>query len=429
MAAKFLTDKLFGGDPSKLSPQERETVLALSQAVGALAGGLSGQDLAGIALNAGIAKNSVENNWLSRQEIALMESERAACGGEGGDVQACKDSVTRAYDELNAERDRELLAHGAAVELSMRSYPATSEADWKREFAARIDVYWQQQYQGIPVQDRVAGATPGADAAYAFREIQRQMLAGSMQALVSISDKGPGAWFMDKMAKDAEALRDGMLGQFNAASGLITSKYPSIEIQSMLDQASVMTKVEETQAYLALVARSGNQLAGILRVKGGSLSKVADGGTSGGKPFIPRDSVKVSAAHSVDTIGPKTWFGDGSANTPKSVVKGGYDIAKDVNDLNSGKGVLLPNGDVMVPSGRIWGTHPDRASMFPKEGPGIVQLSRAEFRVYTDMVRDGGLRGGSEKALEGMISAGNAGVNATSRARLLELYNSRGSNK
>ncbi len=30
-----------------------------------------------------IAKNSVENNWLRRQEIALMESERAACGGKG----------------------------------------------------------------------------------------------------------------------------------------------------------------------------------------------------------------------------------------------------------------------------------------------------------------------------------------------------------
>ncbi|MDR6696068.1 hemagglutinin repeat-containing protein [Stenotrophomonas sp. 1337] len=68
LAAKFLTDKLFGGDPSSLSPQEREAVLALSQAVGALAGGLSGQDLAGIALNAGIAKNSVENNFLGKND-------------------------------------------------------------------------------------------------------------------------------------------------------------------------------------------------------------------------------------------------------------------------------------------------------------------------------------------------------------------------
>ncbi|KAA3601821.1 hypothetical protein D1178_07045 [Stenotrophomonas maltophilia] len=49
---------LTGGDPSRLSPEQKE--MALSQAAGALAGGLSGQNLAGIALNAGIAENSVE---------------------------------------------------------------------------------------------------------------------------------------------------------------------------------------------------------------------------------------------------------------------------------------------------------------------------------------------------------------------------------
>ncbi|MBH1535873.1 hemagglutinin repeat-containing protein, partial [Stenotrophomonas maltophilia] len=64
LAAKVLTNTLTGGNPSELSPEQKEMVLALSQAVGALAGGLSGQDLAGIALNAGIAKNSVENNFL-----------------------------------------------------------------------------------------------------------------------------------------------------------------------------------------------------------------------------------------------------------------------------------------------------------------------------------------------------------------------------
>ncbi|WP_428701585.1 hemagglutinin repeat-containing protein, partial [Stenotrophomonas indicatrix] len=68
LAAKVLTDTLFGGNPANLSPQQREAVLALSQAVGALAGGLSGQDLAGIALNAGIARNSVENNFLGKDD-------------------------------------------------------------------------------------------------------------------------------------------------------------------------------------------------------------------------------------------------------------------------------------------------------------------------------------------------------------------------
>lgn len=42
LAAKVLTNTLTGGDPSKLSPEQKEVVLALSQAVGALAGGLLG---------------------------------------------------------------------------------------------------------------------------------------------------------------------------------------------------------------------------------------------------------------------------------------------------------------------------------------------------------------------------------------------------
>ena len=76
LAASVLTSTLTGGDPSRLSPEQKEMVLALSQAVGALASGLSGQDLGGIALNAGIAKNSVENNYLSFEQRTAKDTER-----------------------------------------------------------------------------------------------------------------------------------------------------------------------------------------------------------------------------------------------------------------------------------------------------------------------------------------------------------------
>lgn len=187
---------------------------------------------------------------------------------QGGDDQACKGSVTRAYDELNAERDRVLLAHGAAVELSMRSYPATSEDDWKREFAARIDAYWQLRYPGVSVEDRIAGPTPGADASYAFRELRGQALASSLTAISSIAEQGISSWYMDMVAADAAKMRDGVAAQFDLISGLVTSKYPSIDIQAMVDQGAVLTEVEKAQAYLALIARSGNKFSNVLRVKG-----------------------------------------------------------------------------------------------------------------------------------------------------------------
>lgn len=65
------------------------------------------------------------------------------------------------------------------------------------------------------------------------------------------------------------------------------------------------------------------------------------------------------------------------------------------------------------------------ATMFPRSGPGIVQLSQAEFRLYRDMVRQNGMSSSIEKALDGMISVGNNGVSSESRSKLNELYRSR----
>ncbi|WP_423169919.1 VENN motif pre-toxin domain-containing protein, partial [Stenotrophomonas maltophilia] len=104
LAAKVLTNTLTGGDPSRLSPEQKEMVLALSQAVGALASGLSGQDLAGIALNAGIAKNSVENNYLSFEQRTAKDTEGAKCGKD--DV--CRREVEDRWADVSQGQSREM---------------------------------------------------------------------------------------------------------------------------------------------------------------------------------------------------------------------------------------------------------------------------------------------------------------------------------
>ncbi|WP_374083020.1 VENN motif pre-toxin domain-containing protein [Stenotrophomonas sp. P2112] len=104
LAASVLTSTLTGGDPSRLSPEQKEMVLALSQAVGALASGLSGQDLAGIALNAGIAKNSVENNYLSFEQRTAKDTERAKCGKD--DV--CRREVEDRWVDVSQGQSREM---------------------------------------------------------------------------------------------------------------------------------------------------------------------------------------------------------------------------------------------------------------------------------------------------------------------------------
>ncbi|MDT3486392.1 hemagglutinin repeat-containing protein [Stenotrophomonas maltophilia] len=107
LAAKVLTNTLTGGDPSRLSPEQKEMVLALSQAVGALAGGLSGQDLAGIALNAGIAKNSVENNFLSKRDVRALSDKLKQCSASD---EACRAAVVKEASERSIANSERLLA-------------------------------------------------------------------------------------------------------------------------------------------------------------------------------------------------------------------------------------------------------------------------------------------------------------------------------
>ncbi|MCO7485757.1 hemagglutinin repeat-containing protein [Stenotrophomonas maltophilia] len=142
LAAKVLTSTLTGGDPSKLSPGQKEMVLALSQAVGALASGLSGQDLAGIALNAGIAKNSVENNWLSRQEGRQYDEAKVGC--KNGDEASC--SVQRKLESLSHERD---VDHAGFVNAAREALVTQGYAITPAAMAAIENRYWQRHGEGI----------------------------------------------------------------------------------------------------------------------------------------------------------------------------------------------------------------------------------------------------------------------------------------
>ncbi|MCE4056172.1 hypothetical protein [Pseudomonas sp. Au-Pse12] len=135
--------------------------------------------------------------------------------------------------------------------------------------------------------------------------------------------------------------------------------------------------------------------------------------------------MSASKSHSVDTITGSTRFGAGDRNTPKAVAIGGIDLKVDIAEINSGKANLLSGGDILTSSGRVYGTHPGSSTIFLRTGPGLVQLSQAEFGIYTDMVKNGGLQGGALKAFEGMLKGGNPGLSEASRQKLIDLFSSR----
>ncbi|WP_428960441.1 hemagglutinin repeat-containing protein [Xanthomonas oryzae] len=88
LGAKYLTQTLYGDDPRAIDPvtgkfnpnllpeQDKQMIVALSQAVGAIAGGVTGGGLADASVTTSIAKNSVENNFLGKDDLARLKQLR-----------------------------------------------------------------------------------------------------------------------------------------------------------------------------------------------------------------------------------------------------------------------------------------------------------------------------------------------------------------
>lgn len=110
LAAQVLTQQMFSGtDPKDLTEAQKQTISALSQAVGALASGIAGGDNGGIfnaAVGGNVAKNAVENNYLYHAERMQYLQEVKAC--DQGNADACAKAVN--LEGLSANRNEALKA-------------------------------------------------------------------------------------------------------------------------------------------------------------------------------------------------------------------------------------------------------------------------------------------------------------------------------
>ncbi|MBB6066474.1 hypothetical protein HNR76_003055, partial [Pseudoxanthomonas broegbernensis] len=125
---------------------DKQTILAISQAIGALAGGLAGGNLGEAATGSNIARNAVENNWLTRWQSDVLQRAESAC--EGGNKTACsRAEELRALDQRNQE---EMFGYVASVRETMlaEGVPFTEE-----EFGRRMDAYWKDA--GVSERDVV----------------------------------------------------------------------------------------------------------------------------------------------------------------------------------------------------------------------------------------------------------------------------------
>nr|WP_234817986.1 hemagglutinin repeat-containing protein [Xanthomonas euvesicatoria] len=159
LAAQYLTKTLYGDDPQAYGPDgkfdpnrlpdaDKQLIVSLSQAVGAIAGGMTGGSLADAATTADITKNSVENNWLTKPESEVLKIFRSLCQGgseDGCDAEKKLIALDKIRDEeknLYSEKVTDELR--AAGKLTLENYDEAMEPYWKDQgfFVRERDVVY-----------------------------------------------------------------------------------------------------------------------------------------------------------------------------------------------------------------------------------------------------------------------------------------------
>nr|WP_238691645.1 VENN motif pre-toxin domain-containing protein [Xanthomonas arboricola] len=262
LAAKYLTQTLYGDDPRAIDPvtgkfnpnllpeQDKQMLVALSQAVGAIAGGLAGGSLNDSVIGANIAKNAVENNWLSREEINAADVLRNACDKAGGNVQACKDGITREVDAIDVAREKEWIAYQSSVAQEMgQDYMAGAgwtREEYKVEQLSRQSTYWT----GTAITEEQAifsGYGPAQDLDYLVRST------GNSALKLGAFFARPGGYVGLDLVKGTWS---GLLGAGNAIRNYSQAPLPGLYMQYGISQSLTMTAEERAQLLVATAAGS-----------------------------------------------------------------------------------------------------------------------------------------------------------------------------
>lgn len=105
--ADVIAKELYGKKPNQLNREEKEVVSSVSQAAGALVGGMAANSSQGIGVGLTTTKNAVENNYLFRQEA----EEKAILMRKVNNNEATEEEKARLsqLEKLDSERDSAII--------------------------------------------------------------------------------------------------------------------------------------------------------------------------------------------------------------------------------------------------------------------------------------------------------------------------------
>ena len=104
--ADVIAKELYGKKPNQLNREEKEVVSSVSQAAGALVGGVAANSSQGIGVGLTTAKNAVENNYLSKDDWDNYRKDLQNCQGN----KQCQMDINKKYAKLDSEKHADLVA-------------------------------------------------------------------------------------------------------------------------------------------------------------------------------------------------------------------------------------------------------------------------------------------------------------------------------
>lgn len=142
VAAHFLASTLYDKSPEKLSEEEKRAVSSLSQVAAGIAGGSLSDSSDGAIIAAKIAKNAVENNYLSIADVQNLIRELSKAQKEGRDTKP----ILEKYKGISEENRQQLIAckGNVACETAHLHKMNTGAEELERNlgFFSRMTVYY-----------------------------------------------------------------------------------------------------------------------------------------------------------------------------------------------------------------------------------------------------------------------------------------------
>ena len=183
--APIVAKVLYGKDNSQnLTADEKETVVAVTTAIGTLSGSVIGDSSANAYIGNTVASNAVENNYLTAKQLIEAEKAYLSCG----DDEACKQRVIENAQYISGEQDKRLAWAKTKCGFGFCDDINTMNKAWVDSLnVGKVAQELQRQYPNISYEDALILAEKySAEADSSFNKGSTRVIIGALNDLPAL---------------------------------------------------------------------------------------------------------------------------------------------------------------------------------------------------------------------------------------------------